>query len=108
MAHRERLADGSDRAEAASSRLRRAQQVEVDLDLVDLLHAADVGVSELLERVGERTGSFETRGGVHDLVAMDAAAPALQLVLRMERYRGRALARLHAGIVVGGTPRRKS
>ena len=40
---------------------------------------------ELLERVHERTRPLETRCRVDDLVAVGLAAPALGLVLRVQR-----------------------
>src|SRR5438067_6675194 len=55
-AHRQRLALRADRAEAAAPALGLTQQVDVDLDLVDLLHAPDVRVPELLVRVDEGAG----------------------------------------------------
>jgi len=61
------------------------QQLEVDLDVEDLLHAADVGVPELFVRVEEGTATLGASCGVDHLVAMDTAAPAFDLVLRMKR-----------------------
>src|SRR5215211_3053533 len=46
---------------------------------------------ELLVRVDERAGTVEAGGGIDDLVAVDAAAAALELVLRAERERRRGL-----------------
>ena len=69
---------------------RPPEEVEVDLDVVDLLHAADVGAPERLECVDERTRALETRRRVDDLVAVDLAAAALGLVLRTKRQLGRA------------------
>src|SRR6478672_2266620 len=51
-AHRQRLVRRLDGAELAT-RLRGPQEVEVDLDVEDLLHATHVGVAELLVRVEE-------------------------------------------------------
>ena len=59
-AHRQRLLQRADRAEPARL-LRLLQQVEVDLDGVDLLHAADVGVPERLVGVEERDSSARRR-----------------------------------------------
>src|SRR6266511_3099520 len=59
-AHRQRLADRADGAEATVPRLRLPQQVDVDLDLVHLLHAADVRVAELLVGIDEGAGAIET------------------------------------------------
>ena len=75
---------GANGAEAAGA-LGRSQEVEVDLDVVHLLHAADVRVAELLVRIEELTAAGGTRGRIHHLVAVDAAPPALDLVLRVER-----------------------
>src|ERR687898_631978 len=50
------------------------------LDLVHLLHAADVRVSPRLVRVDERTGPAEARRRVDDLVTVNLAAAALDLV----------------------------
>src|SRR2546421_4197788 len=50
--HRERLVRRLDGAEL-TSRLSGPEQVEVDLDVEDLLHAAHVGVAEFLVRVEE-------------------------------------------------------
>ena len=91
-AHRQRLALRPHRAEAAAPRSAVAQQVEVDLDVEDLLHAADVGVPELLERVEERARALDAGAGIDDLVAVDLAAAALDLVLWMERQLGRLAA----------------
>src|SRR5205085_5503246 len=78
-------------------RLGSPQQVEVDLDVEDLLHATDVGVAELLVRVEEGAVPLDTGGGIDDLVAVDPAAPALDLVLRMQRQ----LARPGDGVALG-------
>src|SRR5262249_18074843 len=61
------------------------EEAKIDLDLVDLLHAPDVRVAELLERVDERARSFETGSRVDDLVAVRLAPAALGLVLRVQR-----------------------
>src|SRR5439155_23198619 len=106
-AHREGVPPRPHRAEAvAPTPLGGAQEIEVDLHLVHLLHTADVRVPELLVRVHERTRAFEAGGRVDHLVAVDAAAAALDLVLRTERkrlFRDR-LVSVHAGIV--GVPDR--
>jgi len=91
LAHRKRLATGLHRAEAALLALGLLEQLEIDLDLVDLLHAADVRAAELLVRVEERAPAVDAGRGVHDLVAMDAAAAAFNLVLGSERELGRDL-----------------
>src|ERR1043165_748768 len=68
------------------------------------MHAADVRVPELLERVEERTAALEARARVDDLVAVDLAATAFGLVLRAQgqlaRAHRRLLAHLHSLIVV--------
>ncbi len=81
LAHRERLADSLHRTEAALALLRLVQGVEVDLDVVNLLHAADVRVPPLLVRVEERAGARDAGGRVDDLVAMNPAAATFSLVL---------------------------
>jgi uncharacterized protein DUF4349 len=91
LAHRQRLPDGTDRAEAGLPALGGAEHVEVDLDVVDLLHAADVRVAPRLVRVDERAAAREARAGVHDLVAVDVAAAALHLLLRVQREGERQL-----------------
>ena len=90
LAHRQRPPHGADRTEAGLARLGRAEHVEVDLDLVHLLHAADVRVPPRLVRVDERAARAQARAGVDDLVAVHPAAAALHLVLRMERAAPRA------------------
>src|SRR5439155_18466815 len=84
LAHRQGLAHGADRTEAGLPPFGRPQHVEVDLDVVDLLHAADVCVTPRFVRVDEGTAPREARPGIHDLVAVDVAATALHLVLRMK------------------------
>ena len=95
--HRQRLARGLDRAELARG-IGRAQEVDVDLHVEDLLHAADVGVAELLVRVEERALGLDARGRVDDLVAMDTAAPAFDLVLWVQRQRARAADEVALGL----------
>src|SRR5581483_1597488 len=90
----------TDRAETRLADLRRAQHVHVDLDVVHLLHAADVRVAPRVVRVDERAAAGETRSGVDDLVAVDVAAAALRLVLRVQRQgRRNGLLRRHTGIL---------
>ena len=84
-AHRERGRRRPDRPEAFPSCLGLFEELEVDLDVVDLHQAADVGAAELLVRVGEGTASLEASAGIHDLVAVGFAAAAFNLVLRPER-----------------------
>ena len=90
-AHRQRLFDSPHRAEPFTVAFGCAQQIDVDLDLVHVLHAADVRVPEFLVCVQERALALDTRGRVDHLVAMDVAAPALELVLGTEREIGRML-----------------
>jgi hypothetical protein len=101
LAHRQRCAGRADPAEALAPRLGGPQQVEVDLHPVHLLHAADVRVAESLVRVDERTRAVEARPRIHDLVAVDLAAPALHLVLRMERELAGCLHGLFHDWIVG-------
>ena len=100
---------GSRRSPACAS-LGRPQHVQVDLDVVDLLHAADVGVAPRLVRVDEGAAARETGARIDDLVAVDLAAAALHLVLRMERQgrRGGGLLWRHACIVRAFTDGRKT
>src|SRR5207247_10268076 len=53
LAERQRRRGHPHRPEAAAPRLGLAQEAEVDLALVHVLHAADVRVAELLVRVGD-------------------------------------------------------
>src|SRR5829696_953654 len=87
-AHRERAPDGANRPEPRLAPFRLAEHLDVDLDVVDLLHAADVRVAPRLVRVHEGARAREARTGVDDLVAVDLAAPALHLVLRPQGERG--------------------
>jgi len=99
-AHRQRLPHRADGAEPPAAALCLAKQVDVDLDLVDLLHAADVGVPELFVRVHEGARAVDAGRRVDDLVAVHAAPPAFDLVLRPERKRlGRNARELHTVIV---------
>src|SRR6266542_4563233 len=94
-----RRPDGTEAVAAAAFRL--AQQIEVDLDLVDLLHAPHVGVPELLVGVDERAGAVHAGGRIDHLVAVDGAATALHLVLRAKRQSllGRRPALVYAQVV---------
>jgi hypothetical protein len=85
LAHRQRVASGLNSTEARCSGFRFLQQLEVDLDAEDFLHAADVGPPRLFEGVEEGTRAGDTGGGIDDLVAVNPAAAALDLVLRAER-----------------------
>src|SRR6266542_4320909 len=96
VAHRQRGRGRAHGTEAAAPGLGLLEQVEIDLDVEDLLHAADVRVAELLVRIEERAAPLEARAREDDLVAVDIAAAALELVLRPERYLGRAGRRLLA------------
>src|SRR6185503_14014188 len=109
LAHRQRRARRADAAEAFAPSLGGAEQVEIDLDGVDLLHAADVRVPPRLVRVDERARALDARPRVHDLVAVDFAPSALDLVLRSERELDGGLRSLvHARIVVTVRMPRKS
>ena len=83
-AHRQGLPVRAHRPELAAL-LCLEHQDEVDLDVEDLLHAADVRAAELDERIEERAGALDAGRRVNDLVAVNLAAAALDLVLRMER-----------------------
>jgi hypothetical protein len=84
-AHRERIPVRLDSAEARGADLCFFQQLEVDLNAEDLLHAADVRPAGFLERIEERARAFDTGRRVDHLVAVHPAAAALDLVLRPER-----------------------
>jgi len=83
-AHRERPPAGPHGAEL-SALLGLEHQREIDLDVENLLHAADVGPPQLDERIEERARALDAGRRVDDLVAMNLAAAALDLVLWMER-----------------------
>src|SRR5207248_2599343 len=80
-----------------------AEQIEVDVDPEHVLHAADVGVAELLVGVEERTAPFGAGAGVDDLVAVNLAAAAFDFVLRpkgeLARPGRRLLTHAHTWIV---------
>jgi hypothetical protein len=80
-AHRERVPSRLDGAEAGSPDLGFLQQLEVDLDPEDLLHATHVGPTGFLEGVEKRTRTLDAGGRVDHFVAVHVAAPALDLVL---------------------------
>src|SRR5687767_15217111 len=88
LAHRERLANGLHRSEAAPADLGLAQRVEIDLDVVHLLHAADVSAAQLLIGVDEGARALEACGRVDDLVTVHGATSALRLLLRPQRELG--------------------
>ena len=85
LAHRERCAPGADGAEPAPFGLGRLEQREIDLDVEDLLEAADVRAAPGLVGVHERAAHAKAGGGVDDLLAMDGAVAAFDLVLNAER-----------------------
>jgi hypothetical protein len=84
-AHRERVACGPDSTEARGSGFGFLQELEIDLDSKDLLHAADIRAADLLEGIEEGAGSLDAGCRVDHLVAVHSAAAALDLVLRAER-----------------------
>src|SRR5919204_1542975 len=88
-AHWQRPPLRAHRAEAVAGELGLPDEVEVDLDLEDLLHATEVGVPVVLVRVDERARTLEAGRRVHHLVAVHLAPAALHLVLRMEGQHGR-------------------
>jgi len=85
VAHRQRVASGLDSTEARGSGFGFLQELEVDLDAKDLLHAAHVRPADLFEGVEERARAGDAGGRVDDLVAVDPTPAALDLVLRPER-----------------------
>jgi hypothetical protein len=84
-AHRQRVASGLNSTEARCSGFGFLQELEVDLDPEDFLHAPDIGAADFLEGVEERAGALDTGSRVDDLVAVDPAAAALDLILWTER-----------------------
>ena len=68
-AHRKRRPRRPHRSEAFPPGFGLVQHLEVDLGVVHALHAADVRVTELLERVQERTRTLDASGGIDDLAA---------------------------------------
>ena len=90
------------------------QHVQVDLDAVHTLHAADVRVTELFDCVQKRARALDTGRGIDHLVAVHLAAAAFELVLGPERKlrdrdgREALRLRLHDGIVVPVGSRRKT
>src|SRR5690242_796207 len=103
LAERQGWVRHAHRAEAGARRLRLDQEIEVDLDVEDLLHAANVRVAELLVCVEERATPLGAGGRVDDLVAVHLAAPAFDFVLRPEwelaRPGRRLLAHAHIRIL---------
>jgi hypothetical protein len=89
-AHRQRPATRAHRAEPTSLLLRRLQEVQVDLDPVHLLHAADERVPVIFVRVQERAIALDASARIDNLVAVHVAPATLDLVLRMERKLGRS------------------
>ncbi len=85
--------------EARLRPLRGREHRDVDLGLEDLLQAPHVGVPVLGVRIGERTRPLEARRRVDDLLAVNLAAPALRLVLRMQWERRRRGLLVHSHIV---------
>ncbi len=99
LAHRQRGAPCTHGAEAAAARLGLLEEVEIDLDVVDLLHAPDVRVPPRLVGVDERTRHPQARTGVDDLLAVDVAVAARHLVLDPERELDPCWSFLHDPIV---------
>ena len=90
----QRLPTGPNSTEARGSGFGFLQELEVDLDGEDPLHAPDVGAPHFLEGVEEGARPSETGCRVDDLVAVDPAPAALDLVLRPEREAPRTGRRL--------------
>ena len=82
-ADRQRPPARTHRAELPSL-LRLEHEHEIDLHVEHLLQTPDVGPPDLLERVEKRTCARNAGRRVHHLVAMNSAAPAPDLILRME------------------------
>jgi len=85
VAHRQRIASGLDGTEARVTGFGFLQELQVDLDAEDFLHAAHVRPAHLFEGVEEGTRAGDAGGRVDDLVAVDPAPATLDLVLRPER-----------------------
>ena len=83
-AHRQRPAHGADCPEAALAAA-SPPKLEVDLDGVDLLHAADVRPSPLLVGIEERACAVDAGARIDDLVAVNLAPATFGLLLRSER-----------------------
>ena len=64
------------------------------------------GAAELLVGVDERAGALDARRRVHDLVAVDLAAPALDLVLRPQRQSRGCVCELLSRVDCGSGDRR--
>jgi len=109
LAHRQRSAGGADPTESVASLLGGAQQVEIELDRVDPLHAPDILVPPGLVCVDERARPLDARAGIDDLVAVDLAPPTFDLVLRPEReLDGGLYSLVHDRIVVTVAAARKT
>jgi len=76
---------GPDGTEARCAGFGFLQELEIDLHREDPLHAPHVGATDLLEGIEKGAGARETGGWIDDLVAVDSAAAALDLVLWSER-----------------------
>jgi hypothetical protein len=84
LTHRQRVPRRLDGTEARCSGFGFLQELEVDLDPEDLLHAPHVGPTDFLVGVEEGARARHAGGGIDHLVAVDPAAAALDLVLRAE------------------------
>ena len=85
IAHRERRPPGAHCAEATALGLGGLEQRQVDLDVEHLLHAPHVRPSPGLVRIDERARHAQAGPGIDDLLAVDGAVAALDLVLGPER-----------------------
>ena len=109
-AHRQRLPTGPNSTEARGPGFGFLQELKVDLDGEDPLHAPHVGAADFLERVEEGTRPRETGGRVDDLVAVNSTPAALDLVLGPEREAPRTgrRPRRHSGFWVTNPGPRKT
>ena len=90
---------GAHRTEAAALGLSGLEQRQVDLDVEHLLHAPHVGPSPGLVRIDERARHAQTGPGIDDLLAVDGAVAALDLVLGPERESDLRCSLTHVPIV---------
>jgi len=109
VAHRQRPLARPHRAELAAL-LGLEHEHEVDLDIEHLLEAPNVGAPHFLEGVEKRTSPRDARRRIDHLVAMNTAAPAIDLILWMERepLRNDLQAPHRADIFGPGAPIRKT
>ena len=99
LAHRQRPPQRTHGTEAVACPLRGGEHLDIDLRLEHPLQAAHVRVPVLLVDVDKRTRPLEARRRVDDLLAVNLAAPAFRLVLRVQGEGDGRLLGLHDLIV---------